>query len=210
MKRVAIAATALLLSSGARAADAPSKIHLSPVPGVSFDLPKNWIACDDATNKLLGEHADPHALKSKICVNVPGVPYRLRAFNPILFRTVSMLLDQHEKQDITVDELAAITPEIAKAISPQTCDEIVKPITSDGSTVESCEVTVGTFATLKALHSVVVAVPPGNNTIAKYQIDIFEMPYSKGYLQVQFNSPVAFKSVTGPDMDTIIASFKVD
>jgi len=211
MKRAASLAITLLLTAGARADDKPAEtLHLSPVPGVSFDLPKSWIACDDATNKLLGQHADPRDLKSKVCIVVPGVPYKFRSFDPVLFKTMSMLMDQHEQQDITADELAAITPEIAKAISPQTCDAIVKPMTTDGTTIESCNVTVGTFAGLPALHSIVVAMPPGNNSIAKYQIDIFELPYSKGYFQVQFNSPVAFKSVTGPEMDTIVASFKIE
>lgn len=211
MKHAASLAITLLLTAGAHADDKPAEtVRLSPVPGVSLDLPKSWVACDDATNKLLGQHADPRDLKSKVCVIVPDVPYKFRGFDPVLFKTMSMLMDQHEKQDITADELAAITPEIAKAISPQTCEAIVKPMTGDGTTIDSCDVTVGIFAGLPALHSIVVATPPGNNSIAKYQIDIFELPYSKGYLQVQFNSPVAFKSVTGPEMNTIIASFKVE
>jgi len=209
MKRLAIAAGALLLTTGAHAEPAKGTVHIAPAPGVSFDVPTTWISCDDATNKLLGGNADPHGLKSKVCVTVADVPYKFRAFNPALFKTLSMLVDQHEKLDITPDELASITPDMAKAITPATCAEIVKPMTGDGTTIASCEVTVGTFAGMKALHSIVVATPP-NNEIAKFQVDIYEMPYSHGYLQVQFNSPSAFRSVTGPQIDSVIASFKVE
>jgi hypothetical protein len=209
MKRLTISAALLLLATGAHAEPPKGMLHVSPAPGVSFDVPATWIACDDATNKLLGDNADPHGLKAKVCVMNASVPYKFRAFNPNLFHTVSMLLDQHEKLDITADELASITPDVAKAISPASCAEIVKPMTGDGTVIASCEVTVGTFAGMKALHSIVVATPPGNE-IAKFQVDIYEMPYSQGYLQVQFNSPMAFRSVTGPEIDSVIASFKIE
>ena len=178
------------------------------MPGVSFDLPKSWVSCDDATDKLLGNNPDAHNFRSNIC-NV-STEYKFRGFNPILFRTMSMLIEQHEKQDISAQDLDAITPDVATTISPQVCKTVVEPLTKDGATVDSCEMTVGTFAGHKALHSIVIAVPPSGKPEYKYQIDIFELPYSQGYLQVQFNSPVMFKPTTKPEMDSIIASFKIE
>ena len=43
----------------------------------------------------------------------------------------------------------------------------------------------------------------------KFEVDIYELPYADGYLQVQFNSPVMLKPATGPIKDAIIASFQV-
>jgi hypothetical protein len=71
-------------------------------------------------------------------------------------------------------------------------------------------VTLGTFAGHGALHSIVVAQPPDKQSISRYQIDIYELPYARGYLQLQFNSPVMFKTVTEPEMNAIIASFSVE
>ena len=210
MRTLAIAVAAIVIASPADAETAAGAVHMTPAPGVSFDLPDTWIACDDATNKRLGDHPDPHGLKSKVCVASPDVPYKFRAFNPILFRTIAMLLDQHDKQDVTPEDLASITPEIAKAISPQTCEEVVKPIASGGATINNCEVTIDTFANMKALHSVVIATPASGLPIAKFQIDIYEMPYAHGYLQVQFNTPAAFRSATAPEINAIISSFKIE
>ena len=76
-------------------------------------------------------------------------------------------------------------------------------------TIESCTLGVDTFAGHQALHSVIVAVPP-NLPEGKYQVDIYELPYSKGYLQVQFNSPILFQAATKAEMNAIIASFTIE
>jgi hypothetical protein len=207
MRQVLAALAAFLVTVSARAESTPPMAHLAPVPGVSVDLPKTWVACDEATNKLLGGNADMHNLKAIVCVR--SVAYKFRGFNPLLFHTMSMLIDQHDTQDISSQDLDALTPEIAKTVAPTVCPVITKPMTGDGTAIQSCEVTVGSFAGHKALHSIVIGVPP-KSPEAKYQIDIFELPYSKGYLQVQFNSPLMFKSTTQAEMDAIIASFKVE
>jgi hypothetical protein len=207
------AATLFLLVAASAAAAAPAlppaTAHLTPAPGISFDLPMGWVACDDATNKLLGEAADPHALKGKVCVNIPGVSYKLRAFNPKIFQTLTFLFDWQEKQDITADELAAITPQVATAITPGVCAEIVKPMTGDGTTIESCNVAVGTFAGHIAMVSTIIGIPPGT-PVGKFRVEIYEMPYDKGYFQVQFNSSVLLLPTTQPVIDAIKASFKVE
>ncbi|HEX4303899.1 MAG TPA: hypothetical protein VHZ78_13965 [Rhizomicrobium sp.] len=203
-------ASAVFAATAARAAAPLTPVHIAPVPGVTFDLPHGWIACDDATNALLGDAADPRDLKDKVCVKPNGdVTFKFRAFNPLLFRNISMLIDQHEQQDISATDLASITPEVATAIAPQVCPIASKPLTGDGTTIESCTLAVDTFAGHQALHSVIVAVPP-NLPEGKYQVDIYELPYSKGYLQVQFNSPVLFKGATKAEMSAIIASFTIE
>ncbi len=204
-----LVASAVAAVSAVQAAPLPP-VHVAPVPGVAFDLPHGWIACDDATNALLGDAADPRNLKDQVC-NRPStdVPFKFRAFNPLLFRNISMLIDQHEEQDISAADLAGITPDVAKAIAPQVCPVASKPLTGDGTTIESCTLTVDTFAGHQALHSTIVAVPP-NLPDGKYQVDIYEMPYAKGYLQVQFNSPLLFQPTTKVEMNAIIASFTVE
>lgn len=211
MQRVtAMLAVLFLSASVARTEGAPATVHLSLVPGASFDLPKGWIACDDATNKLLGQADDPHGIGKNVCVTIPGVPYKFRAFNPLLFNTVSMMIDQHDAQDISPADLAAITPEIATRITPQVCDDIVKPLTGDGTTIQECHMMVGVFAGHKALHSTVVAIPPDKDSKSRYQIDIYEMPYADGYLEVQFNTPILYQPTTQPQINGIIASFIVE
>lgn len=198
----------VLAAAPSRATDAPvGTVHLSPAPGVSFDLPKNWIACDDATNKLLNGMDDPRNLRASVCVTIAGVSYNLRAFNPILFHTMSMLVAYHVEQDISPADLAALTPEIITTITPAVCDEIGKPLTTDGTKIDSCVVAVGTFGGHQALVSTVVATAPEGGD---FQIDIYEVPYDKGYVQVQFNAVSLLKKITLPEEQAIMASFHID
>ena len=212
-RTIALILPLFLTCAVARADDKPASmkgpVEIAPVPGVVFDLPMGWIACDDATNKRLGEAADPRQLKSSVCAPQAGVPFKFRAFNPLLFRTVSMLIDQHEKQDISAADLANLTPDIVKAMTPQVCTEVVKPMTGDGTVIDSCVVEIGTFAGHPCLHSIIVSTPPDSDGM-KFQIDLYEMPYAKGYLQVQFNRPISYLTTTTPETDAISASFRID
>jgi hypothetical protein len=187
----------------------PETAHISPAPGVSFDVPVEWVACEDEYKGSFKSVPDTHGLKEHICRKVSEVPYRFRAFDPRLFKTVSMLVDQHEEKDLTEEELASITPDILSNITPGVCSSIVKPMTADGTTVESCKVELGTFAGHQALISTIIGVPP-TTPEAKFQINIYELPYAHGYMQVQFNRPVMFVPTVQPVIDAVIASFKIE
>jgi hypothetical protein len=186
---------------------APNTVTLSPAAGVSLALPKGWIACDDATNKLLGQADDPNGLKSIVCANSP-VQFALRVFDPVPFRTISLMIVYSKKQDITPEGIAAITPEIMANIQTDVCKGVTAPMTA-GSDIESCKAEIGQFAGHAAFVTTVVGTPHGGTRLAQFEVVIYEFPYSQGYLQVQFNTATLLKSATSPMIDALKASFVV-
>src|ERR1043166_973383 len=186
---------------------APNSVALSPAPGVSLAVPKGWMACDDATNRLLGPSEDPHGLKSIVCGSTHP-HFALRVFNPAPFRTVSLLIDYSKQQDITMDGIAAITPEIMASIQADVCKSVTAPMIA-ASDIESCKAEIGQFVGHTAFVTTVVGIPHGGSRLAQFEIVIYEFPYSQGYLQVQFNTAVLIKSATTPLIDALKATFVV-
>jgi hypothetical protein len=194
-------------TQAATQAPAPNSVTVSPAPGVSLAVPMGWIACDDATNKLLGQADDPNGLKSIVCGNDPG-QYAWRVFNPAPFRTISLMIVYSKEQDITPEGLAAITPEIMANLQSDVCKSVTAPMTA-GSDIESCKAEIGQFAGHAAFVTTVVGTPHGGTKLAQFEAVIYEFPYSQGYLQVQFNTATLLKSATSPMIDALKASFVV-
>jgi hypothetical protein len=212
MRFVGALCVGLLAVCPAVAADVNSAlVTISPAPGLSFQLPRGWVACDPDTDKLLGGASDPSGLRKSVCTPIPGVDYVLRVFNPEPFRTISMTVSYSKEQQVSADMLKAITPDMIPALTTGACPEASKPMTSDGTKVESCSLEIATVYGQPAIHMSFVATPPPPATaLARFTIETYELPYPHGYLLIQFNTPVLMRPVTWPMIQAILSSIKVE
>ncbi len=187
----------------------PETIKLSPVPGVSLAIPKGWIACDAATNALLGYAADPMDSKARVCGEaLPDRTALLRVYNPRPLRTtvVSVFFDPGIR--FTTDMLRSFGDSITPQVKAKFCSAVTAPMLQEQVTVESCEVAISSIAGRSAIATDVIGVPPGG-ALGRFHLRMFDVSNDAGYLQLQFNTPVAVESATRPDVDAIIASLEI-
>jgi hypothetical protein len=179
-------------------------ISLAPAPGVSFQIPDDWIACDDPTEALLHSARDSMKMKDKICAASPNVPSILRAFDPRLLHMVSMSFNYHKHQSITPDALADMAQADLDTVRQNVCASEGRFLSGP---VMDCQLVIGNIAGHRALiSSIVRALPDG----AKGEIVIYEVPYALGYMQIQFSHADIVSKLVQPEIDAILATLRID
>jgi hypothetical protein len=184
-------------------------VSLAPAPGVSFKIPKIWIACEDETEKLLSSAEDSFDMKANFCARSSPGPFKLRAFDPRPFRTLSMILNYHRDQPMTEKAIGALTQELVDQLAQTMCAAGAKPLIASGLKLESCDVKLGTFGGHRALTSDMELDAP-DDPGSKVIITSFELPYPDGYLHVQFSRLEAQNRIVMPLLDSIVGSFQVE
>jgi len=184
-------------------------VTLTPAPGVTFQIPQNWIACDDATEKLLTSAHDPLSLHDKICNADPGVPVQLRAFDPRPFRNVSILFNHFDHQVLSSDALNAFTPDDMKAGNSAMCDAATKAL-KETTKIASCNAGLGLLATKRAIVVAIVEIVPAQDVPnPKILVTSYELPYSQGYLQLQISYPEMFQQNVLPEVNAVLNSVQI-
>jgi hypothetical protein len=179
-------------------------VSLTPAPGVSLQIPDDWIACDDPTEAQLHSARDSMKLKDKICAGSPDVPAVLRAFDPRPLHIVSLTFNYNKRQLMTPEALADIAQADLDALRQNMCNLESRPL---HGTMSDCRITVGSLAGHRALVSAIVStLPDGGN----WQITSYEIPYSQGYLQIQFGHADVLTKLVQPRIEAILATLRID
>jgi hypothetical protein len=185
----------------------PEMIALAPAEGISLSLPKGWIACDDATNALLGNAADPLNVKAQICsFTLPGVTFLVRAYNPVPLRSLAFTMSADPGNTMTEDAIKSTAANLTPDITKQICEGEagVMPDT----VIVSCDVSSATFAGHAAILTTIVGIPH-QLELSKFKLRIYELSGAHGYAQFQFNTPTVVESATDPIMDSIASTIAV-
>jgi hypothetical protein len=213
-----VAATLLLLPAQALARryhhadnDQPPPapmVTVTPGPGISLQIPSNWIACEDDNEKLLTSADDSLDLKAKFCTLSANIRSKLRAFDPRPFHTLTVVFNYHRNQPITEKGMAQLTQSELDQVRGPMCDALGKPIAANGSSIESCEVRMGTLAGHPSLVSTLVGEEPTNATY-KFIITSYEVSYPDGYMQIQFARSDVLRKFVQPELDAILNSVQI-
>lgn len=183
----------------------PQTVLLTPAPGVSLSLPVGWIACDDATNALLGNRSDLATARQKSCTGLDPTYTRLRVFNPQLLQNVLVEVGYKTEKDITEEELAKLTPDRLADLSSKICDVLGAPITNGSKPVESCTVTADQIAGHAALLATLVFANEYDSG-TKTRSRIYYVPYAQGFAILQFTVPILGEPVAQPLIDAVVKS----
>lgn len=88
------------------------------------------------------------------------------------------------------------------------CSAVTRPMLDDKTTIVSCVVSTGSTNGRSTIVTDVIGMPAGV-AIAKFHLRMLDIYAENGYLQLQFNTPVAVESGTKPDIDAILASLDI-
>jgi hypothetical protein len=183
-------------------------VTMTPGPGISFQIPANWIACEDDNEKLLTSADDALSLKAKFCTRSSNVPSRLRAFDPRPFHTLSIVFNYHRNQPITEQGMAQLTQAELDQVKGPMCEALGKPMAANGNSIDDCEVHMGTLAGHPSLVSTLVGTEPTNATY-KFIVTSYEVSYPDGYMQIQFARSEILRKFVQPELDAILYSIQI-
>lgn len=97
-------------------------VRLKPVEGVALSIPKGWIACDRASNVLLGEARDPFVSRPSTC-NRNAETGDARFFHPHRPTTTMMRVMSEPEPSGDPGLVQRLTPEAMAANREQDCKE---------------------------------------------------------------------------------------
>jgi hypothetical protein len=182
-------------SGQAAEATAVSAVHLSPIPGVSFNLPNGWIACDDASNHLLGDAHDQFRLRRGMCVVHPGWEKAssafFHAFNPDIYPPIEVLVGQLD----------------ANRMRLLSCDDLKREMLGRDLVLTHCDADNTMFAGQPAVHMRAISKPLKDDIHLYIQVDSYQLQN----LSVRTVTPLQYLSDARPqpELDQIIASFQI-
>ena len=118
----------------------PALVSMTPVPGVTMSVPKDWGACDAASNALLANI--PAGASANFC----GGAGAARVFNPR-----PPYYESVETESIAGKNDASLVTQMLKPDQlakdrDEDCRQLTEPLTKNGDTVASCETQASTVA----------------------------------------------------------------
>jgi hypothetical protein len=184
-------------------------VPLSPAPEVSLSLPSGWMACDDATNALLGSRRDVLGVRQQSCANAKGDDIRLFAFSPQLLQNISIVVSYRNATRLTEQQIAGYSQDQLTEITPRICDDVTKPLKDDLKPVDSCALSVEQIGGHSALVATTVGVFSGESDTDRARDKFYFVPYDQGLAMVQFIVPLIGEKVSQPVVDDIMRSIVI-
>jgi hypothetical protein len=186
----------------------PETVKLQAAPGVSVSVPKNWIACDDANDALLGGAKDTESLKGSVCA-VDTADTTLTVFDPHPYRTMTLRFI-HDPRQIDGDMfLRDLAPDKLVQQQDENCQAATKPLVASGVQIAACVVSATTVSGRPARQIVVTGTENGPQKL-RMEYRAYQIAYDKGYLQIDTETPAVFKPVTGLEADPILNSVTIE
>lgn len=183
---------------------ADQMVAFSPAPGVSFRIPRDWIACDGQSEAQLTSARDSLNLKPKVCKGSPNLATNLRAFDPKPLHIVSVIFSYDREQSMTPESLADMAQADLDALQQSMCRHETEGYVSGNP---ECRIVIGTLAGHRAMVSFVSSSMPD---ATKWLILSYEVPYAHGSFQIQFAHSDLLTKLVQPEIDAIIASLQID
>jgi hypothetical protein len=184
--------------------------QLSPGPGVTVSIPKNWIACDVANNALLGMAQDPDAMTAKMC-NHPGAEKDTIVFDPRPLNNLSINFN-YGADTVDADVFAkTLTPDALTQYRDGECSRMIKPLLDRGFTLDGCDAAAVQLAGHPARSVTVIASGPVDESKTKVGLEVrlIVIPYGKGVMTVRVNSVTMLKPMTDDEADAVVNSIAI-
>jgi hypothetical protein len=187
----------------------PPMVTLTPGPGISFQIPNNWIACEDDTEKQLASAPDSMNMKTPFCANSTAVASVVRAFDPRPFHTATLIFDYKHDSPLTEKAMADMQAADLAQLRGPICDSEMKPMHKRPNAKVDCDIALGTLAGHRAMISTIVETDP-NDANATFRITSYEVVYPGGYIQLQIGTADVLEKLLRPAVDAILASVHFD
>ena len=184
-------------------------ITLTPGPGVRFQIPNNWIACEPDTEKLLSSADDAMNLRDKFCARSAAVPTTMRAFDPRPFHLLSVMFDYQAQAPLSEAGMADLKQADLDQARSVICDAEMKTLQLAPGFQTSCDVAIGTLAGHRAMVSTIVESKPGDSN-ATFTITSYEVAYPQGYVQIQFGVPELLRKLDQQEVNAIMDSIHIE
>jgi hypothetical protein len=183
----------------------PVLVTMTPAPGVTMSVPKNWGACDAANNALLGNI--PAGASANFCA---------AASAPRFFNPKPPYYEFVETESIAGNNDAGL---VAQMLAPaqlakdrdQDCHQLTDPMTKDGDTVASCETQAGAVAGRPAKvvsftateHDARLPVPK------QIAVRVIDVPLENRTVEIHVWTSGTLKPVITPAAEAIVSSVAI-
>jgi hypothetical protein len=199
----------LVVEGVSETAASDGSVTLTPMSGLSLDVPKGWAACDAATNARLGDAGDPENLRPLICTQIgSGFDELLGIFNPRPLHEASLHFIYNRNIPVSDDKIATLERAPRDPVTQDACANVLRPMQQQNVTIESCTVS---FTTLAGHPAMVVEVISSQNwtSLTRFKLREYELALGGGDLEIQVSTPVSLESAVAPDVNAILGSLKL-
>jgi len=209
--RLIVIGLALFCGATTASLAADETLTLTPMPGVSFNLPRGWKACDEATDKLLGSADDPLSLGKQICpAYAANAGTKLAAYSPKVGWSATFIFLYAEESPITGEIIALLTDEMIAQIGGTVRKDWEERVAAAGNKLDSTAVRKDTLAGYPALVSTILQTPPATGALGQSVTEIYEVPVNGHLYQFNITWAKILESNTTPMLNTIKASIKIE